>query len=70
MADKKKQTTETVNELSPAQIEVNEKVEKALKALDDFASYDQEKIDYIVAKCSVAALDQHDEAKKKQENRN
>ena len=59
MADKKKQTTETVNELSPAQIEVNEKVEKALKALDDFASYDQEKIDYIVAKCSVAALDQH-----------
>ena len=58
MAEKKNKT-ETVNELSPAQIEVNEKVEKALKALDDFASYDQEKIDYIVAKCSVAALDQH-----------
>ncbi|MEG0562446.1 MAG: bifunctional acetaldehyde-CoA/alcohol dehydrogenase, partial [Anaerorhabdus sp.] len=39
--------------------EVNEKVAKALIALDKYASYDQEKIDYIVAKCSVAALDKH-----------
>ena len=30
--------------------EVNELVENALIALDDFASFDQEKIDYIVAK--------------------
>ncbi len=59
MAERKKKTAETETELSAAQIEVNAKVEKALKALDDFASYDQEKIDYIVAKCSVAALDQH-----------
>ncbi|MCR5794665.1 MAG: bifunctional acetaldehyde-CoA/alcohol dehydrogenase [Solobacterium sp.] len=44
--------------------EVNEKVAKALKALDDFAGYDQEKIDYIVAKCSVAALDRHGELAK------
>lgn len=44
--------------LSP-QEEVNELVEKALVALDEYASYDQEKIDYIVAKCTVAALDQH-----------
>ncbi|MBR3349091.1 MAG: aldehyde dehydrogenase family protein, partial [Solobacterium sp.] len=61
MAEKKKtaaaEKPETV--ISPAQAEVNEKVEKALRALDDFASFDQEKIDYIVAKCSVAALDQH-----------
>ncbi|MEA4875314.1 MAG: bifunctional acetaldehyde-CoA/alcohol dehydrogenase [Anaerorhabdus sp.] len=39
--------------------EVNEKVAKALVALDKYANYDQEKIDYIVAKCSVAALDKH-----------
>ena len=34
-------------------------VEKAQKALEDYASFDQEKIDYIVAKASVAALDHH-----------
>lgn len=39
--------------------EVDELVKKGLKALDDFASYDQEKIDYIVAKMSVAGLDHH-----------
>ena len=41
------------------QEEVNTLVEKAKEALDEYASYDQEKIDYIVAKCSVAALDAH-----------
>ncbi|MCR5491104.1 MAG: bifunctional acetaldehyde-CoA/alcohol dehydrogenase [Bacilli bacterium] len=49
-------------ELTPKEIaekEVNELVEKGLKALDDFAEFDQEKIDYIVAKMSVAGLDQH-----------
>ncbi len=44
--------------LSP-QEEVDALVQKGLKALDDYASYDQEKINYIVAKCSVAALDAH-----------
>ncbi len=39
--------------------EVDELVKKGLKALDDFAYYDQEKIDYIVAKMSVAGLDHH-----------
>ena len=39
--------------------EINELVKKAKIALNDFMSFDQEKIDYIVAKCSVAALDQH-----------
>lgn len=39
--------------------EADELVKKGLKALDDFASYDQEKIDYIVAKMSVAGLDHH-----------
>lgn len=39
--------------------EVDELVKKGLKALDDFAFYDQEKIDYIVAKMSVAGLDHH-----------
>ncbi len=45
--------------LTEDQKEINGLVSKALKALDDFANYDQEKIDYIVAKASVAALDQH-----------
>ncbi len=42
-----------------AQEEVNGLVERALKALDEYASFTQEQIDFIVAKCSVAALDQH-----------
>ena len=46
-------------ELTQPQKEINELVEKAQKALQEYASYDQEKIDYIVAKASVAALDQH-----------
>ncbi len=41
------------------QEEVNALVDKALKALDEYASFTQEQIDYIVAKASVAALDQH-----------
>lgn len=44
--------------LSP-QEEVNSLVEKALVALKDFQNYNQEQIDYIVAKVSVAALDKH-----------
>ena len=39
--------------------EVNELVQKGLKCLDEYASFTQEQIDYIVAKASVAALDQH-----------
>ena len=39
--------------------EVDVLVANALKALDEFSSFTQEKIDYIVAKCSVAALDKH-----------
>ena len=41
------------------QEEVDALVQKGLKALEDYASFDQEKINYIVAKCSVAALDAH-----------
>ncbi|MBR0496248.1 MAG: aldehyde dehydrogenase family protein, partial [Treponema sp.] len=50
---------EEKTELSEPQKEINGLVEKAQKALEAYASYDQEKIDYIVAKASVAALDQH-----------
>lgn len=57
MATKK---TEETKVTGPTNVEeVNIKVEKALKALDEFYNFDQEKIDYIVAKCSVAALDKH-----------
>ena len=46
-------------ELSPAVQEVNTLVTKAQKALEEFMKLDQEQVDYIVAKASVAALDQH-----------
>lgn len=39
--------------------EVNELVEKGQAALKAFMDLDQEQVDYIVAKASVAALDQH-----------
>lgn len=39
--------------------EINTLVAKGLKALEQFENYDQEKIDYIVAKCCVAGLDHH-----------
>ena len=41
------------------QSEVNALVAKASKALDEFLSLNQEQVDYIVAKCSVAGLDHH-----------
>ena len=42
-----------------AEKEVDELVQKGLKALDEFSTFDQEKIDYIVATMSVAGLDHH-----------
>ncbi|QIM62723.1 bifunctional acetaldehyde-CoA/alcohol dehydrogenase [Pasteurellaceae bacterium Orientalotternb1] len=42
-----------------AQAEVNQLVENGLKALEQFRLLDQEQVDFIVAKASVAALDQH-----------
>ena len=47
------------NVVSPAQAEVNALVEKGLIALEEFRKLNQEQVDYIVAKASVAALDQH-----------
>lgn len=38
---------------------IDQLVENALIALDDFADFTQDQIDHIVAKASVAALDQH-----------
>lgn len=46
-------------EISPAQAEVNVLVEKGLLALEAFRQLNQQQVDYIVAKASVAALDQH-----------
>jgi acetaldehyde dehydrogenase/alcohol dehydrogenase len=39
--------------------EVNGLVDKASEALNEFLKLNQEQIDYIVAKCSVAGLDHH-----------
>ncbi|MCW9710844.1 bifunctional acetaldehyde-CoA/alcohol dehydrogenase [Avibacterium sp. 21-586] len=47
------------NTISPAQAEVNALVEKGLVALEEFRQLNQQQVDYIVAKASVAALDQH-----------
>ncbi len=38
---------------------INGLVERAGKALDQFLTLNQEQVDYIVAKCSVAGLDHH-----------
>lgn len=43
------------------QEEVNNLVSKALTCLKEYEDFTQEKIDYIVAKASVAALDKHGE---------
>ena len=47
------------NTPSPAQAEVNRLVEKGLVALEQFRQLNQDQVNYIVAKASVAALDQH-----------
>ena len=44
---------------SDAEKEVDTLVAKALTALDEYSSYDQEKIDYIVGKASIKALSAH-----------
>jgi len=48
-----------LNPLELAQREVNALVEKGVKALDGFMALNQEQVDYIVSKASVAALDKH-----------
>ncbi|AWX16114.1 bifunctional acetaldehyde-CoA/alcohol dehydrogenase [Mergibacter septicus] len=45
--------------VSSAQVEVNKLVEQGLVALEAFRQLNQKQVDYIVAKASVAALDQH-----------
>ncbi len=62
MATKKKKTTKPTEKIQVSEVE--QKVQKGLHALDAYADLDQEKIDYIVAKCSVAALDKHGELAK------
>lgn len=57
MTEKKVLSPEESKEL--AQKEVDALVKKGLVALDEFASFTQEQIDYIVAKMSVAGLDHH-----------
>ena len=45
--------------MSEAEKEVDGLVQRALVALDEYQSFDQKKIDYIVAKASIDALDAH-----------
>ncbi|HFI0350798.1 TPA: bifunctional acetaldehyde-CoA/alcohol dehydrogenase [Streptococcus suis] len=57
MADKKVISPE--EKLAEARAHVDELVQKGLVALEEFRLLNQEQVDYIVAKASVAALDQH-----------
>ena len=59
--NKVEQEVKPVQEWTNEQIDahVDELVQYALGALEKFESFDQEAVDYIVAKCSVAGLDQH-----------
>ena len=62
MAETKKKELSEEEKLAAkaaAEAEVDALVQKGLKALDEFASYDQDTIDNIVAKMSVAGLDHH-----------
>ena len=63
MADAKKKEEPTKptpeEKLAAAQAEVDELVNKGLKALDEFEKLDQKQVDRIVAKASVAALNKH-----------
>ena len=62
MAEKKAVKQEAPKaELTNEQVDahIDELVQKALGALEKFESFDQDAVDYIVAKCSVAGLDQH-----------
>ena len=52
------------NTLTPVQAEINQLVENGVTALDEFLKLNQDQVDYIVAKCSVAALDAHGELAK------
>lgn len=61
MAEKKVSVEDKVLE---AQLHVNGLVQKGLVALEEFRKLNQEQVDYIVAKASVAALDQHGELAK------
>jgi acetaldehyde dehydrogenase/alcohol dehydrogenase len=54
-----------VDKASSAKAEVDELVKKGLVALDQFMSLNQEQIDFIVAKMSVAGLDKHGELARK-----
>ena len=59
MADKKNLSPE--EKKLAAEKHVDELVQKALVALEEMRKLDQEQVDYIVAKASVAALDAHGE---------
>lgn len=57
----KPQTQPAENPQPTQHPEVEQLVANALQALDQYADFTQEQIDHIVAKASVAALDQHGE---------
>lgn len=48
-----------VFEKTEVELAIDSLVEKGLVALEEFRQLNQEQVDYIVAKCSIAALDKH-----------
>jgi acetaldehyde dehydrogenase / alcohol dehydrogenase len=61
MTKKESLVVEAVNPLLAIEKDVDQLVSNGVHALDGFLQLSQEQIDYIVAKASVAALDQHGE---------
>jgi len=61
MTKKENVVAAVVNPLLAIESDVDRLVSKGVVALDGFLQLNQEQIDYIVAKASVAALDQHGE---------
>ena len=51
-------------ETTPVAATIDALVQKGLAALEEMRKLDQEQVDYIVAKASVAALDAHGELAK------
>ena len=59
VAKKEKQSTKAAEKVETVETHIDGLVQKGLEALEEFRKLNQEEVDYIVAKASVAALNEH-----------
>lgn len=59
VAKKEKQSTKVAEKVETVETHIDGLVQKGLEALEEFRKLNQEEVDYIVAKASVAALNEH-----------